>query len=122
MMTRGIRAFLLCAGLLAAWAAPAHAQAIGSIFGKVTDPSGGVLPGVTVTVTGSALQSPLVAVTSENGTYQFPSVPIGISSVLPIVIPVRNPFISPTSRVCRMTLLGLRCRRKRIWPSMPVKV
>ena len=35
MMTRGIRAFLLAAGLLAAWAAPAHAQAIGSIFARV---------------------------------------------------------------------------------------
>src|SRR3954463_12489528 len=81
MMMRGFRAFLLCAGMLAAWAVPAHAQAIGSIFGKVTDPSGGVLPGVTVTVAGSGLQQPLVGVTSENGTYQFPSVPIGTYSV-----------------------------------------
>jgi hypothetical protein len=81
MMMRGFRAFLLCAGMLAAWAGPAHAQAIGSIFGKVTDPSGGVLPGVTVTVTGTGLQQPLVGVTSENGTYQFPSVPIGTYSV-----------------------------------------
>ena len=80
-MMRGLRAFLLCAGMLAAWAIPAHAQAIGSIFGKVTDPSGGVLPGVTVTVTGTGLQQPLVAVTSENGTYQFPNVPIGTYSV-----------------------------------------
>ncbi len=81
MMARGFRAFLLAAGLFAAWAAPAHAQAIGSIFGKVTDQSGGVLPGVTVSVTGPSLQSPLVAVTSESGTYQFPSVPIGTFTV-----------------------------------------
>jgi hypothetical protein len=81
MMMRGIRAALLCAGVLAAWAVPAHAQAIGSIFGKVTDPSGAVLPGVTVTVAGASLQQPLVAVTSESGTYQFPSVPIGTFSV-----------------------------------------
>jgi hypothetical protein len=80
-MMRGLRAALLCAGMLAAWAMPAHAQAIGSIFGKVTDPSGGVLPGVTVTVAGTGLQQPLVGVTSENGTYQFPSVPIGTYSV-----------------------------------------
>ena len=80
-MTRGVRAFLLAAGILAGTALPAHAQAIGSIFGKVTDSSGGVLPGVTVTVTGPALQQPLSAVTSENGTYQFPSVPIGTFSV-----------------------------------------
>jgi hypothetical protein len=81
MMMRGFRAILLSAGILAAWAVPAHAQAIGSIFGKVTDASGGVLPGVTVTVTGPALQQPLTAVTSESGTYQFPSVPIGTFTV-----------------------------------------
>src|SRR4051812_1825769 len=81
MMMRGFRAVLLSVGLLAGWALPAHAQAIGSIFGKVTDPSGGVLPGVTVTVAGAALQQPLVGVTSENGTYQFPSVPIGSFTV-----------------------------------------
>ena len=81
MMMRGFRAVLLCAGMLVAWALPAHAQANGSIFGKVTDPSGGVLPGVTVTVAGTGLQQPLVGVTSENGTYQFPSVPIGTYSV-----------------------------------------
>src|SRR3954470_18643413 len=81
MMNRGFRAMLLAACILAAWATSAHAQAIGSIFGKVTDSSGGVLPGVTVTVAGSTLQQPLVAVTSENGTYQFPSVPIGTYTV-----------------------------------------
>src|SRR5436190_8241026 len=81
-MTRGIlgRA-LLCTGLLAVWALPAHAQAIGSIFGKVTDSSGAVLPGVNVTVTGTGLQQPLIAVTGASGTYQFPSVPIGTYDV-----------------------------------------
>src|SRR4029079_17078159 len=81
MMNRGYRAMLLTACILAAWAKSAHAQAIGSIFGKVTDSSGGVLPGVTVTVTGSTLQQPLVATSSESGTYQFPSVPVGTFTV-----------------------------------------
>src|SRR4051812_25941392 len=83
-MTRRFRAMTLAACVLAAWtagAASAHAQALGSIFGKVSDASGGVLPGVTVTVAGSGLQQPLVATTSENGTYQFPSVPIGTYTV-----------------------------------------
>jgi hypothetical protein len=81
-MTRGFRGkVLLMAGVLALWANAAHAQAIGSIFGKVTDESGAVLPGVTVTVTGSGLQQPLVAQTSSGGTYQFPSVPIGTYTV-----------------------------------------
>src|SRR5262245_55011881 len=80
-MTRGFRKNLLIAGILTLWASLAHAQAIGSIFGKVTDSSGAVLPGVTVTVTGPALQQPLVAVTAESGAYQFPSVPIGTFTV-----------------------------------------
>ena len=44
-MRRGVRGALLIAGILAAWASPAHAQGVGSIFGKVTDTSGAVLPG-----------------------------------------------------------------------------
>ena len=80
-MTRRLRAILLTAGLLAVCAGSAHAQALGSIFGKVSDTSGGVLPGVTVTVTGTGLQQPLVATTSDSGTYQFPSVPIGTYTV-----------------------------------------
>jgi hypothetical protein len=62
---------------LALLSSHAYAQAIGSIFGKVTDDSGAVLPGVTVTVTGPSLQQPLVAVTTATGAFQFPSVPIG---------------------------------------------
>jgi Carboxypeptidase regulatory-like domain len=77
MMMRGFRGSLLLAGLLTLWAASASAQATGSIFGKVTDDSGAVLPGVTVTVAGPSLQQPLVAVTTATGAYQFPSVPIG---------------------------------------------
>ncbi|MEP7118779.1 MAG: TonB-dependent receptor, partial [Acidobacteriota bacterium] len=49
----------------------------GEIFGKVTDGSGAVLPGVTVTVTGPVLLQPLTAVTSETGTFQFPRIEIG---------------------------------------------
>ncbi|MEX2271076.1 MAG: carboxypeptidase regulatory-like domain-containing protein, partial [Vicinamibacterales bacterium] len=64
-----------------AFTASAHAQGRGSIFGKVTDASGAVMPGVTVTVTGTGLQQPLVAVTTATGAYQFPSVPIGTYTV-----------------------------------------
>jgi Carboxypeptidase regulatory-like domain len=77
MMMRGFRGSLLAAGILTLVAVSANAQAIGSIFGKVTDESGAVLPGVTVTVSGPSLQQPLVAVTTSTGAFQFPSVPIG---------------------------------------------
>jgi len=68
-------------GLLALTAGSAYAQATGSIFGKVTDASGAVLPGVTVTVAGTGLQQPLVQVSQASGAYQFPSVPIGTYTV-----------------------------------------
>jgi hypothetical protein len=63
---------------LFATSALASAQSqTGEIFGKVTDGSGAVLPGVTVTVTGPVLLQPLTAVTSETGTFQFPRIEIG---------------------------------------------
>ena len=67
---------------LFATSALASAQSqTGEIFGKVTDGSGAVLPGVTVTVTGPVLLQPLTAVTSETGTFQFPRIEIGTYSV-----------------------------------------
>jgi hypothetical protein len=54
-----------------------HAQGMGSIFGKATDTTGAVMPGVTVTATGPALQQPRVTVTGASGAYQMPNVPIG---------------------------------------------
>jgi hypothetical protein len=46
-------------------------QQTGEVFGEVTDQSGAVTPGVTVTLTSPILLQPLVAVTSETGTYHF---------------------------------------------------
>ena len=80
-MKQYLRGVLLVAGVLALTTGSAYAQARGSIFGKVTDASGGVLPGVTVTVAGTGLQQPLTAVTTATGAYEFPSVPIGTYSV-----------------------------------------
>jgi len=81
MMTRGYPRLLLAAALLLTFAGSAHAQGMGSIFGKVTDATGAVMPGVTVTVTGTGLQRPRVAVTTESGAYQFPNIPIGTYTV-----------------------------------------
>jgi hypothetical protein len=81
MMTRGYPRLLLAAAIVLTFAGSAHAQGMGSIFGKVTDATGAVMPGVTVTVTGTGLQRPRVAVTTETGAYQFPNVPIGTYTV-----------------------------------------
>ncbi|MGE3579535.1 MAG: carboxypeptidase regulatory-like domain-containing protein [Vicinamibacterales bacterium] len=59
----------------------AAAQSNSQIFGRATDASGAVLPGVTVTVTSPVLLQPRVSVTSETGSYQFPGLGIGVYSV-----------------------------------------
>ena len=63
-------------------AVPAAAQvSTGEIFGKATDGSGAVLPGVTVTITSSALLQAQAAVTAASGGYRFPTIPIGTYTV-----------------------------------------
>jgi hypothetical protein len=76
------RLFVLLFVICAVTSTPARAQQqTGEIFGKVTDQSGAVMPGVAVTVTGSVLLQPLTAVTSESGTYQFPRLEIGVYAI-----------------------------------------
>lgn len=59
----------------------AYAQ-VGSIAGTVRDTSGGVIPGVSVEVTSSALiEKVRSTVTDENGRYQIVSLPVGTYTV-----------------------------------------
>ena len=53
----------------------------GEIFGKVTDTSGAVLPGVTVTIESPSLLQPQTATTTDTGVYRFPSAPLGLYTV-----------------------------------------
>jgi hypothetical protein len=54
---------------------------MGEVFGKVTDTTGAVMPGVTVTLSGPALIQPQTSVTAESGAYRFPRIPIGTYTV-----------------------------------------
>ncbi|MEX2271087.1 MAG: carboxypeptidase-like regulatory domain-containing protein [Vicinamibacterales bacterium] len=76
-MTRTFQRMALALAVLAFSAASAQAQGMGSIFGKATDSTGAVIPGVTVTASGPALQRPRVTVTGSSGAYQMPNIPIG---------------------------------------------
>ena len=62
-------------------AAPAAGQATqAAIIGVVADSSGAVLPGVTITATGPALQVPQVeTVTNERGEYRLGPLPVGLT-------------------------------------------
>jgi Carboxypeptidase regulatory-like domain/TonB-dependent Receptor Plug Domain len=73
---------VLAALALALSVPPAWAQSqTGEIFGKVTDTSGAVLPGVIVTLTGPSLLQPQTATTSETGSFQFPRLNVGTYNV-----------------------------------------
>ena len=64
--------------LLASSAAFAQVSSTtGSINGKVTDNTGGVLPGVTVTASSPSMQGIRTDVTNEAGEYRFPAVAPG---------------------------------------------
>jgi hypothetical protein len=65
------RCLLLSVVLLLAVAASAAAQTTGSIVGRVTDETGGVLPGVTVEAQSPVLQGTRTAVTDATGAYRL---------------------------------------------------
>ena len=70
---------LFCLAALTLLAVPVLAQrTTGEIIGRVTDASGAVLPGVTVTLRGAGVAGAPTAVTSENGLYRFPVLPPGL--------------------------------------------
>ncbi len=76
-----IRLVLASLGFVLAFAGLAAGQSVtattGSINGRVSDSTGAVLPGVTVTASSPAMQGVRTAVTGEDGTYRFPAVPPG---------------------------------------------
>jgi len=74
------RAFATAAAVLAFGLAPAAAQTgqtFGEIVGKITDAQGGILPGVTVSLSGPAVMGTQTAMTNESGRYRFPAVATG---------------------------------------------
>ena len=79
MRFKFVRAFgaFVIASLVSA-VASAQTVGVGSILGKVTDETGALLPGATVSIKSPALQLPqLDTLTSAEGAYRFTDVPIG---------------------------------------------
>ena len=75
--TATLMALALVLGATSAWAQ----SQTGEIFGKVSDESGAVLPGVVVTLTGPSLLQPQTATTTETGSFQFPRLNVGSYNV-----------------------------------------
>ena len=63
--------------VLAALPVLVWAATTGSISGTVKDPSGAVIPGVTVVATNTATNVQAKTVTDDKGFYAFPSLPVG---------------------------------------------
>ena len=78
-IVRSIVAVAVVVALAVALPAAAQSTTTGSVRGVVTDPEGGVLPGVTVIAQSDALiGGRQVAISNERGVYRFPSLPPGL--------------------------------------------
>ena len=77
MKTSGLRSAAVLAGLALAWAAGAASGAAGAqtfegrVHGDIHDPDGGVMPGVTVTLTDDETGASRTAVSSRVGEFSF---------------------------------------------------
>src|ERR1700730_12523514 len=81
-MRHGVLVLLVGAYLFPLVDSAAAQQAATGITGQVRDESGGILPGVTVTATGPALQVPSVSdTTNTQGEYRLTPLPIGTYTV-----------------------------------------
>jgi hypothetical protein len=80
-MFRALAALAIVFAFGLAPAAAQTGQTFGELVGKVTDDQGGVLPGVTVTMSGPSAMGNPTAVTNERGQYRFPAVNSGTYSL-----------------------------------------
>jgi hypothetical protein len=90
-------AILVVAGVVSLFAAPASAQS-----GVLRDGTGGVLPGVDVTLTAVGTGIERRAVTNDAGLYTFPNVPVGeyrITATLTGFRPVTHTGLNVTAGV-----------------------
>ena len=78
-MAQSTRLWVAVAALVFAVSTVAHAQGTttGSMTGTLTDASGGVLPGATVTLSGPNIQGTRTDTTDGQGTYRFRNLPPG---------------------------------------------
>jgi hypothetical protein len=80
--------FLMVLLLIIGLTSIANAQRLqGSVTGKVSDTEGNALPGCTITLEGPSMQGQMTFVSTENGSYRFPSVMPGSDYQLTFEMP-----------------------------------
>ena len=72
---------VLLTGWLAAGLAAHAQQPTGTILGTVKDATGGVIPGTSITVTNTQTGFVRSALTSQDGSYRLPALPVGIYQI-----------------------------------------
>ena len=108
-MTRLSHLFCTFIACLVIFAAPLlHAQTKGSLHGQVTDPSGAIVPGASVQLSGGGQN--FSATSGGDGSYSFATLPAGIYT-LDVTVPGFTPFsesgvsvVSGTSRMLNIPL------------------
>jgi hypothetical protein len=107
MRTKGPVLFL-CLFLALLWAMPAVAQEqSGAIEGVIKDPSGAVLPGVTVEARSPQVVGVSTTVTDARGVYRFPALPPGnyeITASLPGFATAKNQAILSLGQLLRVEI------------------
>src|SRR5580765_5586836 len=68
---------LVIAFLLAAGIGGSAQEFTGSIYGRIVDPANALMPGVSITVEGDAIQGQRTAESEANGSYRFLYLPQG---------------------------------------------
>jgi hypothetical protein len=109
-MTRLSHLFFIITVCLVIFASPQlHAQNKGSVHGQVTDPSGAIVPGASVQLSGGGQK--FSATSGGDGGYSFGTLPAG-SYTLDVTVPGFTPFsesnvsvVSGTSRTLNIPLI-----------------
>src|SRR5207253_2673432 len=88
---------------------PAMAQTFGEVTGRVTDPSGAVIPGASVALTNVNTNAVRNVVTTEAGAYTFPSIPPGLyrlrTELAGFKAAVSEPFEVQVQQVVRLDMV-----------------
>src|SRR5438046_65077 len=86
-----------------------YAQTFGEVTGRVTDPSGAVIPGASVALTNVNTNAVRNVVTAEAGAYTFPSVPPGFyrlrTELAGFKAAVSEPFEVQVQQVVRLDMV-----------------
>ena len=117
MRLNRLTVYCLCVTLLSI-AAPTFAQDFrGRINGTVTDNTGAILPGVTVTATSPALMQPQVQVSGVDGTFRFLALPPGVYEVGFELAGFTSYSIYAVDALYCNRRLGV--SRRRLWSAFP---